>query len=295
MFESPDQQWRELIAHYAAMWDEELLGLAADYNDLTEMAKQVLRDEMKKRGLGDPTAPRSVKPVAERVETPLSVSEPQISSAEMLRLTRHYRGLSDDGLLDLSDHAMELTPDAQRILEEEIRRRGLEEPREYESLEETGEPDALARAEAKMRAGIEARRAEQFSDHPREYTWKVPLRDYENPEEARQRLTMLRREGIQCWFMDPSGRLEDPTVARLDYRIFVPADQLEEAEAIVQKPVPQDIIDDSKIEVPEFVMPQCPKCGSSDPALVGAEPSNSWLCEVCGNEWSDPVPEPKQG
>jgi hypothetical protein len=38
------------------MWDDELLNLAADYKDLTEMAQQVLRDEMRKRNLGDPAS-----------------------------------------------------------------------------------------------------------------------------------------------------------------------------------------------------------------------------------------------
>ncbi len=41
MPESLDQEWRRLTAHYAEMWDDELLNLAADYNDLTDMAKQV--------------------------------------------------------------------------------------------------------------------------------------------------------------------------------------------------------------------------------------------------------------
>jgi hypothetical protein len=59
MQETPDQEWRRLTEHYAGMWDEELLDLAADYKDLTEMAQQTLRDEMKKRGLGEPTAPRA--------------------------------------------------------------------------------------------------------------------------------------------------------------------------------------------------------------------------------------------
>jgi hypothetical protein len=50
----PMQTWRQLTAHYAQMSEGELINLAEDLPDLTDMARQVLRDEMRKRGLGDP-------------------------------------------------------------------------------------------------------------------------------------------------------------------------------------------------------------------------------------------------
>ncbi len=50
----PMENWRQLTGHYAQMTDGELLNLAGDFDNLTDMARQVLRDEMKKRGLGDP-------------------------------------------------------------------------------------------------------------------------------------------------------------------------------------------------------------------------------------------------
>ena len=57
MPENPDQEWRRLTENYAEMYDEQLLDLAASFNDLTDMAKTVLRDEVRKRGLGDPLSP----------------------------------------------------------------------------------------------------------------------------------------------------------------------------------------------------------------------------------------------
>ena len=59
-------QWQRLTAHYRDMYDEELLRLAAEFGDLTEMAKQVLRDEMRIRGLGDPTAPKPAPSIFNR-------------------------------------------------------------------------------------------------------------------------------------------------------------------------------------------------------------------------------------
>ncbi len=58
------EQRRQLTEAYQDKWDDELRALAADFSDLTEMAQQVLRDEMLKRGLGDPQAKPAAPPVA---------------------------------------------------------------------------------------------------------------------------------------------------------------------------------------------------------------------------------------
>jgi hypothetical protein len=50
----PMEMWRQLTRNYAEMSEGELVNLAEDFGDLTEMARQALRDEMRKRGLGDP-------------------------------------------------------------------------------------------------------------------------------------------------------------------------------------------------------------------------------------------------
>jgi hypothetical protein len=50
----PMQNWRSLTDNYAQMSDGGLIALAEDFGDLTDTARQVLRDEMRKRNLGDP-------------------------------------------------------------------------------------------------------------------------------------------------------------------------------------------------------------------------------------------------
>jgi transposase-like protein len=67
----------------------------------------------------------------------------------------------------------------------------------------------------------------------------------------------------------------------------VAADQLEEAREIAARPIPQEIVELSQMEVPEFEPPKCPQCGAEDPVLEGAEPVNAWLCEVCGKQWTE--------
>jgi len=70
--------------------------------------------------------------------------------------------------------------------------------------------------------------------------------------------------------------------------VVVAADQLEQAIEIANQPIPKEIVEESKAEVPEYVPPSCPKCGAEDPVLESAEPTNAWLCEACGAQWSDP-------
>ncbi len=56
-----NEQWRKLADHYAQMYDGELVRLAGRYSDLTNVAREVLRVEMGKRGLGDPEKPAEVQ------------------------------------------------------------------------------------------------------------------------------------------------------------------------------------------------------------------------------------------
>lgn len=198
MPESPDQEWRRLTKLYGDMYDGQLLELAASFNDLTEMGRTVLRDELRKRELGDPLAP----------------------------------GWS-----------------AKQLMQEH-------------------EQEALEAAEADA-----AERPDQYT----EYSWKVDLCECDSREEAYQRIEQLRRAGVQSWLSN--------------YRILVAADQVDEARAVIANPVPQEIIDESRVEIPEYAPPVCPSCGAADPVLLSADPSNSWECESCGREWTDPVDE----
>ena len=51
---NPLEEWQRLSELYREKSEEELRELADDFADLTETAQQVLRDEMRKRGMGDP-------------------------------------------------------------------------------------------------------------------------------------------------------------------------------------------------------------------------------------------------
>jgi len=61
MQSDPLLEWQRLTENYSKMYDEELLELADDSANLTEQARQVLGDEIRKRGLDAPRAPDSTR------------------------------------------------------------------------------------------------------------------------------------------------------------------------------------------------------------------------------------------
>src|SRR5580693_8203518 len=87
MQSNPAEDWQRLTEHYREISDEELRELAADFADLTEAAQQVLRNEMRNRGLGDPgsanEAPRSAdRPAAPRWASSVDPDHPSGQSID---------------------------------------------------------------------------------------------------------------------------------------------------------------------------------------------------------------------
>ena len=208
MHEDSIADWQRLTQLYGEMGDVELEELNASIGDLTEVAQQVLRDEMKKRGLNEPGVTRG----AFGHRAPLQ------------------EGFNADSLTD-------------------------------EDGAEGGEP-------------------------AHEYTWKTPLCDCVDREEAWQIREVLRLAGIDSWVEGQGSRVWD---GMSNPRILVAADQFEHALEIASQPIPQAIVEQSKMQVPDFEPPVCPSCGAEDPILEGADPVNSWRCERCGKQWTDPA------
>lgn len=201
MQNDPAQEWQRLTRLYGEMSDEELQNLAASFTDLTEFAQPILREEMRKCGLGDPAAVTQSRRFAGSQSAP---SDPEESPR------------NDD--------------------EEEV-------PRAY-------------------------------------------LCECEGADQINQLREALRRAGVDSWVDSLSaalGRVQESQTAR----IFVPGDQLAVAREVASRPMPQDIIEESKIKVEDFVPPICPKCGAEDPLLESVEPTNTWRCENCGAQWTD--------
>lgn len=221
------------------MADEELRNLAADFNDLTDSAKQALRQEMQSRGLGDPQ-------VASSANVP-ALSSRSASTAPMQRQRPGTAFGAEEQPIFPADSVPGYFGVSPKIVRDD---------------ESDGEQDDEGGS--------------------RDYTWKTVLCECETIEEAQQLVEALQTAGLDGWVQLPRE------FGRRYAQVVVAADQLEQAQAIAAKPIPQDIIDDSKVKVPEFVAPKCPKCGAEDPILESAEPTNHWHCEQCNADWSDP-------
>jgi len=201
--------------------------------------------------------------------------------AEWRRLTDHYRQMHDIALQQIARDYADLTETAQQVLRDELRHRGLPQPG---SSTPPAASTPLAQTAAPPRENGDASEypedREEGGKPPVEYTWRTMLCECEESDQVWQLREMLRRAGIESW--SEAGLLYP--------RILVAADQLEEARAVIARPIPQDVIDDSHTEVPEYEMPRCPSCRAEDPVLEETDPVNTWQCEACGRQWSDSGP-----
>jgi ribosomal protein S27E len=212
---NPAEDWHSLTDHYRTMLDGELEELADSIDDLTETAREVLRNEMRNRGLGEPGAARRA------VQRPANDPDERWVSAV--------------------------------------------------ALDASGGESSEAGHDEESTSG--------------DQTWKTQLCECETTEQANLIREVLRRAGIDSWAEQPPSYAIDLAGPR----VVVAADQLEQAIEIARRPIPQEILDHFREEVPEFVLPKCPRCGAEDPILESAEPANNWLCEACGKQWIEPA------
>ena len=232
---------------------------------------------------------------------------------EWQRLTAEYRQKYDGELLELARDYADLTQPAQQALSSEMRSRGLGDPANprpsaaqgvpqanvsprpaTDPIEESADDVLSDHAAGLLGLGATMPRlvpdtpdADDQDDGPHEYTWKTPLCDCDTNDEAQQLARALRQAGIDSWIQQASE------FGRREARVLVAADQLDQARAIAAQTGPQRIVEDEKEEVPEFVEPKCPKCGSDDVVLEGVDPENTWRCEQCDEQWTETPPNPE--
>jgi len=213
-------------------------------------------------------------------------------AAEAQRLTEHYAKMYDGELLNLAAESAGLTDIARSVLENELHKRGLD--RESESRAQcpaSNDPSRPRNLPEEDEGDLDREEdaAPDDRDRPVEFTWKTELCSCSDWEKGQLLRHTLYRAGIESWTEPPHARNYG-----MDFRILVPADQLEQALEIAQAPIPQDVMDDLKTETPAFEMPTCPHCGATDPVLEAAEGGNSWACEACGSRWTDSVEDSDQ-
>ena len=219
----PVKEWQRLSRVYAEKSDAELSELCQDFGDLTDIAQQVLRDELKRRALPEPEA----------VVSPATSVNGKSSGAAAGKRDYKFSGSITNPIL-------------------------------AEGEEEGG------------------------GNSPADYSWKVVLCECSEREEAADVMTALDQAGIKSWY---DGRDGATAWATYSPRVLVAADDLEQAQLVMQNPISQEIRDQNRTKVPDFETPYCSKCGAADPVLESAEPANVWRCEECGAQWNDPISE----
>lgn len=192
-------------------------------------------------------------------------------------LTQTYRSMVDEELEELAAAFADLTPTAQQALRDEMRLRGLSDPQ--------------SRDWSAHRAGAAAGNDAPELKGSVEYTWKTPVCPCRSPQEAFQISETLKRAGIECWVERPNAFKIHAEFEEAPPQVLVAADQLEEAHRVLEQPIPADIVEESRLEMPEYEVPVCPRCGAPDPVLESVDPVNAWICETCGAEWSDSAGE----
>jgi len=215
---------------------------------------------------------------------------------EWRRLTALYSEMGDIEIRDLVDQINDLTPNAQQILRDELKKRGISEKPSSQNVLSPDNDNSLIHWDGREDSDLDPDN-NTSEKAAREYTWKTGLCRCDSTDEAAQRCEMLSRAGIETWIQRPGSRFIIPWIDELgvgDIQINVAADQLDQARVVIAQPIPQDIIDElkSQRETPAYEIPVCPKCKAEDPTLESVEPSNNWLCESCGYTWSDPIPDP---
>jgi DNA-directed RNA polymerase subunit M/transcription elongation factor TFIIS len=215
-------------------------------------------------------------------------------AGDFLRISDHYRGLSDDELLDLAGQPGELTDMAQQALTNELTHRGLKAPG----------PAKPARPEVWTPPDVSDPGDAYSEDHQ-----LVTLCTVWSPADALQVQNLLDTAGIP-FFMGPEKATSVDAVtsnfaAGLEVAVmsigFPWARQAMQYYEPVDDKTPKE-----ENEAYNNLSVRCPKCHSEEVVLEEMTPANrenpspqiyKWTCDSCGHRWEDngEVEERKEG
>lgn len=221
-------------------------------------------------------------------------------AAESLRITEHYRQLSDGELIDLAQHPSELTEMAQAALQQEISSRRLKVPPVEEQRETNwtpphdGESDDSTYAEERRLVGLTT-------------VW--------SRRDAEQLQGILLQAGIPfCIGQEKATSVDE---VRSSFSDGLAVRVMQAAFPYVQSSLghyePQDEPPEEKVDDNPELAVHCPKCHSTDVVfehLAGAQGSEEedseetaadgvetdsataarkfdWTCAACGYQWED--------
>jgi hypothetical protein len=216
---------------------------------------------------------RKRKPPALEYALWMRSTEPAL---EWLRLSEHYRRMTDEELLTLASESPNLTDNARQVLASEMSHRGLN------AVAKKPSPPTLVPADSTYDADREL----------------VELSTVWSLRDALDVQTLLDRAGIP-FFLGPENSTRVAAVSNFGSGVSVAVMRvgLPWAQQAIKHFKPQDLPDPRQPEEAQFEM-RCPRCHSADVILeglvaeTGDEAENSvrkytWSCDMCQHEWQD--------
>lgn len=213
-------------------------------------------------------------------------------AGEFLRISEHYRRLTDTELLVLSRQASELTPMAQDALATEISQRGLKVELEEPPKDSVPEPTPLQ---------SESNEADSSEPDPYEEDRQlVQVCTVWSLADAFQVQELLERAGIPFFMGQEKATSADKVTSNFadGVGVGVMSVGVPWAQTALQYYEPANAPEPMVEEAPDEIPVRCPKCHSTEvvfeqlvpaPAAEAdrSPPKYKWMCDSCGHEWED--------
>jgi DNA-directed RNA polymerase subunit M/transcription elongation factor TFIIS len=207
-------------------------------------------------------------------------------AGEWLRLSEHYRQLSDDELVGLALQTSELTDVAQQALAQEIANRRLKLP---------PKESATPRSPARQPDSAEDGESPYAEDHE-----LVAIGTVWSLADALKLQSLLDTAGIPFYMGPEKATGVDAVTSNFANGLSVQIMQVGVpwARQALQQYFPADEPPQEKADESDNLAIHCPKCHSTEVVFEDLEqgPENSegkpsskfkWTCDSCGHEWED--------
>ena len=207
-------------------------------------------------------------------------------AGELLRLSEHYRLLSDDELVDLARQTSELTDGAQQALAQEIANRRLRIPPEESAAPPSPEPQPDS--------------AEDGESPYAEDRELVVICTVWSLTDALKLQRLLDTAGIPFYLGPEKATGAEAVTSNFANGLSVQIMQVGVpwARQVLQQYFPADEPPEEKVDESDNLAIHCPKCHSTEVVFEDLDrgPENSegkpsskfkWTCDSCGHEWED--------
>jgi DNA-directed RNA polymerase subunit M/transcription elongation factor TFIIS len=223
------------------------------------------------------------------------------NAGEWLRLSEHYRQMTDGELIAIARDRPKLTEIAQQILALELSQRKLKVELENSSGSSASKPGDVLHLKSKdmPRSQPNDRETEDSccaGDPYAEDRKLVELLTVWSMSDALQLERILNMAGIPFFMGAEDATSVDTVTSSFPSGVSVKVMRIGVpwAHQALQKYEPLDVPESEKQQWLEDVDVRCPTCHSTDivfkemaPAQENSTPKYKWTCSLCGHDWED--------